>query len=405
MSCVLCGRPDDDPCADCRRAPQDQSAPVTTIYSPPERQLPVFRIAAYATGAGLLIGIIFCVALAIGHRARGHQQAAFAPPVRQNSGDDDQPVADQPSDVTPVTAASRQAGAQSAVAHTLAPALRSEPPPVADKLVSPPTELGTKSGAGSVPDDIPPPPPPVVVPDLSPPGANDAPRPRSADTILSSSQLAASATRLERLRRQQPNDTALLLNLAYIYDRQQEQIRAAKMLQQFLEQHKDADPKVQETLQNAIGTCLARVEKHNDAYEALRRFYQRFDEQLASGRSDGRKRWGQNWIAGAEADQKWQELASAEARLTRAKRQADRDDAGYQRLAEQYNDLIHSHRFADMSLNNPQIARFYNAVQQADSLRARSAQNLKDATDGYEQTDKPPWPSSIPTPQLAGGTP
>lgn len=376
------------------------------------------KTTTWASAVGLLAGIIAAVVISRGSGAEHAPEASMtqvtlaprlepehAAPTRQSSGEG----AMQASSVTPAVGRSN--------ASVPVPMSRPQPTLAANlprqaRQTSAPGMIAaatTRPAATSPPDDIPPPPPLVVIPSLAPPGETGIDNTNAASTIVSPAQFAASAVHLEQLRRKQPTNPAVLLNLAYIYVRQEEPLHAGRMLEQFLEEHKDGDPHLQETIQNAIGTCLAHVEKHNDAYQDLQRLYDRFDQKLSSNRTNGCKRWGQEWIAGYQADENWQRLRTAELNFVRAKRQAARDDAAYQKLAQEYNDFASSnnrHFGSNAAAQFQQeVVHFRMAVQRAEALRTRSATGLTSASSMYQATPKPPWPTSIPTPPLSNVVP
>lgn len=135
---------------------------------------------------------------------------------------------------------------------------------------------------------------------------------------------------------------AIIFNLAVIHLKANP-MRAAKYVRDYL-----ARPGVplDEPLQNMLGAALdaagATDAKNGQTFADLRNFYFQYDRQLAAARKDGLKRWGINWIPGAQADQKWQTSQSRVQEADRAEKDATKANMRTKKENEKLQDLYRS---------------------------------------------------------------
>jgi hypothetical protein len=108
---------------------------------------------------------------------------------------------------------------------------------------------------------------------------------------------------------------ALVHNLAVVFIKENP-MRAAKHVRDYLARR---DTPLDEPLQNVLGAALAAAAtteaRSGPVFAGFREFYLEYDRRLASARTDGMKRWGMQWIPGAEADAKLKQSGSPQAEI------------------------------------------------------------------------------------------
>ena len=72
-----------------------------------------------------------------------------------------------------------------------------------------------------------------------------------------------------------------------------------------------------------------------------RKFYMDYDQRLNTARTDGKRRWGTEWIESDKAQEKWQKVMAYSDEVSRLNHQVDRLDAVRTHAWEMWQDILH----------------------------------------------------------------
>lgn len=176
-------------------------------------------------------------------------------------------------------------------------------------------------------------------------------------------------------------------------------MRAAKLVRDFLARE---DVPLDEQLHTMLGKALFSVNRQgrlHPAYTEAEAFFFEYGARLDSSRTDGRRRWGGEWVPGAQATEKWTRYRSGRDNTERLRREVDR-------ATKQKKDTW------DRLLDQQTGMRLRSTVEQREAKRAYEQaatreialrQQLQQAEIAFNSIEKPPFPQLLrPLPIDAG---
>ena len=201
------------------------------------------------------------------------------------------------------------------------------------------------------------------------------------------------AAALEKVVALRPKDRPATLNLAAAYLKQEppNAMRAAKLMMDYLS---GASGPPDEIMANALGTALSKADEQARKaffYPQCREFYRNYDRKLEAKRTDGKKRWGAEWIAAGLADEKW----------LRLKARTEAVDSAYREWAERSVETRKSKEaLAQLQISLELIppARMRAARQRvasAERAESQATTRLNRARSELASTEAPPMMDAI----------
>ena len=166
-------------------------------------------------------------------------------------------------------------------------------------------------------------------------------------------------------------------------------MRAAKLAKDYLS--RPESPR-DETLHNLLGRALfygADVQaRDNAAWAAARKFYFDYNTMLESSRTDGKKRWGAEWVPAQVATAKWSQIETRVATVERLAADVGRAAAKTKRAHNDAYEVRTDMRLHSNAEKRNAARRFNQAAKSEIALRHQ----LQAAESQLSQAEKPPLP-------------
>lgn len=214
--------------------------------------------------------------------------------------------------------------------------------------------------------------------------------------------LGERGTALDRLEKAtalyKPPNRAVIFNVAGANLRDNP-MRAAKHVRDYLS--RDEVP-LDEQLHTVLGKALFSVNRQgrlHPAYAEAEAFFFEYAARLDASRTDGRRRWGGEWVPGAQAAEKWARYRSGRDTTERLRREVDRATKQKKDTWERLLDQQTGMRLRS-TVEQREAKRAY---EQAASREIALREQLQRAETEFNSVEKPPFPQLLrPLPIDAG---
>jgi hypothetical protein len=177
----------------------------------------------------------------------------------------------------------------------------------------------------------------------------------------------------------QPPPRSLACDLALALAQTRNQMRAAKVLKEYLTTHPTP---LDEPALNAMAAALFQADeqvRRNAFYAQVGQFYDQYNTKLEATRP-GEKRWGTSWLPAAEADQKLKAFLTKRSSIEDLTRRVANDEAAYNSAAEDAAvEARSSHPGA-----GARVAALNNQMKLAKDDYAKAQTELAKAQEGFE---------------------
>jgi tetratricopeptide (TPR) repeat protein len=199
---------------------------------------------------------------------------------------------------------------------------------------------------------------------------------------------------LERLEKANslynPPNRAAVFNVA-VANLRDNPMRSAKLVKDYLAREDAApDEKLHDLLGRAVFAVNRQGQKHL-AYKEAEKFYYEYNEKLESGRTDGRRRWGEAWVPASEAAQKWNRFRSRRENVDRLRVEVDhatkRKEVAWGKLYDQ--------RTGMRLYTNKEKKEVRERYEEAAKAEIAIRQQLQAAEKEYTSVEKPPLPQVV----------
>jgi hypothetical protein len=190
----------------------------------------------------------------------------------------------------------------------------------------------------------------------------------------------------------QPPSRAAVFNLGVALLRDNP-MRASKLVMEYLSN--EATPP-DEPLHNLLGKAVFSVNRQGQKarlFGEVEAFYYAYNSRLESGRTDGRMRWGSEWVVARDANEKWTRFKTRKQNVERLRAEVDQ---ATKRKKDAWDKLYDLRTGMRLYTDNEKIStnkRYEEAAKNEIAIR----QQLKTAETEFSSTEKPPMPQLIKT--------
>ena len=199
---------------------------------------------------------------------------------------------------------------------------------------------------------------------------------------------------LERLEKAatlyDPPSRAAVYNCA-VANLRENPMRAAKMVKEFLSREGAAPDEQMHTLMGRALFSVNRQGRLNKVWVEAQEFYFAYNEQLEATRTDGRKRWGGEWVTGRDATAKWDRYRSRQQAVETLRTAVDRATKAKKDAWDKLYDQRTGMRLIGDKEQREGQQRYEHAAKQEITLR----QQLKTAETEFNSAEKPPFPQLV----------
>ena len=178
-------------------------------------------------------------------------------------------------------------------------------------------------------------------------------------------------------------------------------MRAAKMIKEYLSRD---GAELDEQMHTLMGKALFAVNRQgrlNPVWQEAEEFYFAFNEQLNSARTDGRKRWGGEWVPGHDATEKWNRYRSRQQNVESLRLAVDRATKAKKDAWDTLYDPRTGMRLISDREQRMANERYEHAAKQEVAVR----QQQKAAETEFNSTEKPPYPQLVRFVTMDAGAP
>lgn len=187
-----------------------------------------------------------------------------------------------------------------------------------------------------------------------------------------------------------PPSRAAVYNCA-VANLRENPMRAAKTVKEYLSR---GGAELDEQLHTLMGRALFSVTRQgrmNPVWQEAEEFYFAYNEQLDSARTDGRKRWGGEWVPGRDATEKWNRYRSRQQNVESLRTAVDRATKAKKDAWEKLYDQRTGMRLIGDKEQRMANQRYEHAAKQEIALR----QQQKAAEIEFNSTERPPYPQLV----------
>ena len=169
-------------------------------------------------------------------------------------------------------------------------------------------------------------------------------------------------------------------------------MRAAKVTRDYLSREGvPPDEPLHTLMGRALFSITARTTRQNPVYQDTEKFYFAYGEKLESGRPDGRRRWGGEWVSGGEATAKWNRWGSRRANVERLRSEVDQADKRKDIAFGRLDDIQRGMRLYSDQEKITARRRYQEAARAEIAVRRQ----LQAAETEFNSTEKPPFPQVV----------
>jgi tetratricopeptide (TPR) repeat protein len=190
----------------------------------------------------------------------------------------------------------------------------------------------------------------------------------------------------------QPPSRAAVFNLGVMLVRENP-TRATKLIMEYLA-NEAAPP--DEPLHNLMGKALFSVNRQgqkNRVFGEVEAFYYAYNGRLESGRTDGRLRWGSEWVPARDANEKWSRYKTRKQNAERLRNEVAQATKRKEDAWSKVYDMRTGMRLYTDQEKVTTNKRYEEAAKNEIAIR----QQLKTAETEFNSTEKPPMPQLIKT--------
>jgi hypothetical protein len=151
-----------------------------------------------------------------------------------------------------------------------------------------------------------------------------------------------------------------------------------------------------EPLHNLMGKALFSVNRQgqkNRVFGEVEAFYYAYNGRLESGRTDGRLRWGSEWVPARDANEKWSRYKTRKQNAERLRNEVAQATKRKEDAWSKVYDMRTGMRLYTDQEKVTTNKRYEEAAKNEIAIR----QQLKTAETEFNSTEKPPMPQLIKT--------
>jgi len=168
-------------------------------------------------------------------------------------------------------------------------------------------------------------------------------------------------------------------------------MRAAKMVKDYLARDPDGHDEAMHTLLGRALFAVSRQGRLNKLYAEVHDFYFAYNEKINAARTDGRKRWGSDWVSGPEATERWNRYRTRQQNVENLRTIVDHDTKAKKDAWDRFNDMRNAMRLVGEVEMRQSRERYEAAAKQ----EIASRQQLKAAEVEFNSTERPPFPQIV----------
>ena len=210
--------------------------------------------------------------------------------------------------------------------------------------------------------------------------------------LLGSGARDMAVERLERaVSLYDPPNRAAVYNLAVALLKDNP-MRAAKVCRDYLAREGvPPDEPLHTLMGRALFSITARTTRQNQVYQDAEKFYFEYNENLETGRPDGRKRWGGEWLSGGDATARWNRWSTRRANVERLRSEVDQADKRKDVAFGRLDDIKRGMRLYGDREKREARQKYEEAARAEIAVRNQ----LKAAETEFNSTEKPPFPQVV----------
>jgi tetratricopeptide (TPR) repeat protein len=168
-------------------------------------------------------------------------------------------------------------------------------------------------------------------------------------------------------------------------------MRAAKMVKDYLARDPDGHDEAMHTLLGRALFAVSRQGRLNKLYAEVQDFYFAYNDKINATRTDGRKRWGSDWVPGPEATERWNRYRTRQQNVENLRTIVDHDTKAKKDAWDRFNDMRNAMRLVGEVEMRQSRERYEAAARQ----EIASRQQLKAAEVEFNSTERPPFPQIV----------
>jgi hypothetical protein len=168
-------------------------------------------------------------------------------------------------------------------------------------------------------------------------------------------------------------------------------MRAAKLVKDYLTRDPEGRDEAMHTLLGRAAFAANRQARQNKYYTEVQDFYFGYLEKVNANATDGRKRWGGEWVPGPVATQRWNRYRGLQQNVEKLRVIVDHDTKAKTDAWDRYSDLRNAFRLKGEVEMKQAKERYEAAAKQ----EIASRQRLRAAEVEFNSAEKPPFPQVV----------
>jgi tetratricopeptide (TPR) repeat protein len=168
-------------------------------------------------------------------------------------------------------------------------------------------------------------------------------------------------------------------------------MRAAKLVKDYLAHDPNGQDEAMHTLLGRALFSANRQARQNKYYAEVQEFYFGYMEKVNATRTDGRKRWGGEWVPGPVATERWNRYRGLQQNVEKLRVVVDHDTKAKTDAWDRFNDMRNAFRLVGEVEMKQSRERYEAAAKQ----EIASRQHLKAAEAEFNSAEKPPFPQIV----------
>jgi len=168
-------------------------------------------------------------------------------------------------------------------------------------------------------------------------------------------------------------------------------MRAAKLVKDYLARDPGGQDEAMHTLLGRAMFGANRQARQNKYYAEVQEFYFGYMEKVNATRTDGRKRWGGEWVPGPVATERWNRYRGLWQNVEKLRVVVDHDTKAKTDAWDRFNDLRNAFRLK----GEVELKQAKDRYEAAAKQEIASRQQLKAAEAEFNSAEKPPFPQIV----------